>query len=144
MVLAHNDLGSCNTMVDETSCNLVGVVDWAGAEIAPFGLNLHVHQQLMAKIHLKDGWSRFDDYVTLEEMFWDTFNKEVGGLDEETIKAIKSARIVGTLLICGFTPRLANMPPPVPLQGVDEKTAYSMRHLDGLLINPATKFTDLV
>ncbi|KAJ5291517.1 hypothetical protein N7478_000768 [Penicillium angulare] len=142
MVLLHKDFGVCNIIVNEMSCNLVGVVDWAEAEIAPFGLNLYSHQRLISKVHLKSGWIRFDDYVALEDIFWSTFTKEAGGLSNDTIRAIKAARIAGLLLSRGFTSRLANMPEPVPIQD-DESGAYNMRDLDGLLINPATKFADL-
>jgi hypothetical protein len=143
MVLLHKDFGVCNIMVNETSCNLVGVVDWAEAEIAPFGLNLHSHQRLISKIHLKNGWTRYDDYTVLEEIFWSTFSNEAGGLDGETIKTIRLARILGLFLSSGFTSRLANMPIPVPIRD-DESGAYNMRNLDGLLINPATRFTELI
>lgn len=40
MVLLHRDFSSCNIMVDEKTCHLAGVMDWAEAEIAPFGLNI--------------------------------------------------------------------------------------------------------
>lgn len=142
MVLLHKDFGVCNIIVNEESCNLVGVVDWAEAEIAPFGLNLYSHQRLISKVHIKNGWTRYDDYVTLEETFWNTFAKEAGGLSSETIRAVKAARIVGLLLSRGFTSRLANMPEPIPIQD-DEKGAYNMRDLDGLLITPHTRLTDL-
>ncbi|GAD95431.1 conserved hypothetical protein [Paecilomyces variotii No. 5] len=141
MVLLHKDFGVCNIMVSDT-CNLVGVIDWAEAEIAPFGLNLHSHQRLISKVRLKDGWIRYDDYVMSEEIFWNTFSKEAGGLDNETIKIIKAARITGWLLSRGFTSRLANMLEPVPIRD-DESGAYNMRDLDGLLINPATRFIEL-
>lgn len=143
MVLLHKDFGVCNIMVNENSCNLVGVIDWAEAEVAPFGLNLHSHQRLISKIHLKNGWVRYDDYFLLEKVFWDTFSEEVGGLSNEIIGVIKSARVMGLLLSRGFTSRLANMPKPVPIRD-DESGAYNMRDLDGLLINPATRFTELV
>lgn len=142
MVLLHKDFGVCNIMVNESSCNLVGVVDWAEAEIAQFGLNLHSHQRLISKIHLKHGWVRYDDYPFLEEIFWSTFSEESGGLGNETIGTIKAARIMGLLLSRGFTSRLANMPDPVPIRD-DESGAYNMRDLDGLLINPATRLTDV-
>lgn len=48
MVLLHKDFGDCNIMVEEESCHLVGVIDWAEAEIAPFGTNLHSLQDLMS------------------------------------------------------------------------------------------------
>jgi hypothetical protein len=142
MVLLHKDFCVCNIVVNEKSCNLVGVVDWAEAEIAPFGLNLHSHQRLISKVHLKNAWIRYDDYVILEEIFWSTFSKEAGGLSNENISIIKSARIVGLILSRGFTSRLANMPEPVPIRD-DESGAYNMRDLDRLLINPATRFADL-
>jgi hypothetical protein len=78
------------------------VIDWAEAEIAPFGLNLHSHQRLISKVHLKHGWIRYDDYLILEEIFWSTFNEEAGGLSNETIRVIKLARIMGLLLSRGF------------------------------------------
>lgn len=78
--------------------NLIGVVDWAEAEVAPFGLNLYAHQRLISKIHLKNGWSRYDVYVTFEDIFWSTFTKEARGSNSDTIRAIKAARIVGLLL----------------------------------------------
>lgn len=142
MVLLHKDFGACNILVNESTCNLVGVVDWAEAEIAPFGLNLHSHQRLISQVHLKQGWSRFDDYALSEEIFWSTFAEQAGKLEKETIETIKAARIVGLLMSRGFTSRLANMPDPVPIRD-DESGAYNMRELDGLLIKPATRFIDI-
>ncbi|OQE07851.1 hypothetical protein PENVUL_c012G02537 [Penicillium vulpinum] len=130
-------------LVDENSCNLLGVIDWAEAEIAPFGINLYAHDRLISKIHLKHGWSRYDDYCLLDEIFWSTFSQE-NGVNNETIKTIKAARIARVLLWLGFTSRLPNEPKPVLISDDDENGAYGMRDLDGLLINPATRFTDLV
>ncbi|OJD13765.1 hypothetical protein AJ78_05815 [Emergomyces pasteurianus Ep9510] len=120
MVLLHKDFGVCNIMVNEASCNL----------------------RLICKVHLKNGWIRYNDYILLENIFWSTFREEAGELSDETIRIIKSARVVGLLLSCGFTPRLANMSEPIPIQD-DESGKYNMRNLDGLLINPATRFTEL-
>lgn len=142
MVLLHNDFGSFNILVDEKSCNLLGVIDWAEASIGPFGINLYAHDRLISKIHLKTGWSRYDDYRLLDEIFWSTFRQETGA-SNETMKTIKAARIVGVLLWLGFTSRLPNAPEAVPISDDDERGAYQMRDLDGLLINPATRFTDL-
>jgi aminoglycoside phosphotransferase (APT) family kinase protein len=97
MVLLHNDFGSFNMLVDEKSCNLLGVVDWAEAEIAPFGINLYAHDRLISKIHLKHGWSRYNDYRLLDEIFWSTFSQETE-VDNKTIKTIKAARIARVLL----------------------------------------------
>jgi Ser/Thr protein kinase RdoA (MazF antagonist) len=40
MVLLHRDLRASNILVDEKSCHLTGVIDWAEAETCPFGQNL--------------------------------------------------------------------------------------------------------
>ncbi|KAJ5098762.1 hypothetical protein N7532_005763 [Penicillium argentinense] len=78
---------------ERTTCNLVGVVDWAEAEIAPSGLNLYSQQRLISQIRLKFDLPRFDEYVTLENIFWRTFSVEAGGLGDDTITAIEAARI---------------------------------------------------
>lgn len=139
MVLLHRDFGSCNIMVDEATCHLVGVIDWAEAEVCPFGLNLHSLQSLTGKLHLRNGWTRFGDYDTLQDVFWETFKREVGGLSDDQLRTIKLARALGLLLSRGFTSRLANEPEPVPI-GDDEQGRYNMMSLDGFLINPQIKF----
>lgn len=131
-----------NIMVEDETCHLVGVVDWAEAEIGPFGTDLHSIQILMSKLHLKDGWIRYDDYDDLVATFWRTLSDEVGGLDEDTPKAIKAARVLGLLMSWGFTSRLADEPTPVPIKD-DESSRYKMMVMDGLLLNPATQFEGL-
>ena len=140
MVLIHKDFGVCNILVDDATFNLVGVIDWAEAEIGPLGTNLHSLQALAAHLHLKNGWTGYDDYDDLQDTFWGTFRDEVGGLSDETVETIKAARVLGKILSRGFTSRLANMPEAVPIKD-DETGRYNMLYLDGLLLNPATKFT---
>lgn len=140
MVLLHKDFGVNNIMVNADDNHLVGVIDWAEAEIGPFGTNLHSLQQFMSKYRLGVGWIRHGNYETLDRIFWDTLSTSTG-LGHETIQAIKSARIVGLLRSHGFTSRLANQPEPEPIRD-DESGAYEMLGLDGLLIAPATKLVD--
>lgn len=121
-------------MVDEKSFHLIGAVDWAEADIAPFGLNIHSLEALTGKLHLRDGWIRYDDYTVLQDVFWDTFKREVEGLMEDTIQTIKLARITGLLLSRGFTTRLTNKSEPVPIRD-DEHERYNMLSLNGFLIN---------
>jgi Ser/Thr protein kinase RdoA (MazF antagonist) len=142
MVLLHKDFGDCNIIVEEESCHLVGVIDWAEAEIGPFGTNLHSLQDLMSKLHLKRGWIKYEDYDDLTRSFWETFSDEVGGLSVDTTKAIKAARVLGLLRSWGFTSRLANEPKPVPIKD-DDSGGYNMMILDGLLLNPATRLEGL-
>ncbi|KAH9908934.1 hypothetical protein F4778DRAFT_714669 [Xylariomycetidae sp. FL2044] len=142
IVLLHRDLNSSNIIVDETTCHLVGVIDWAEAEACPFGLNLHSLQTLTGKLHLRNGWTRYEDYDTLQDLFWTTFLHEVGSLSEDELRTIKLARVLGLLLSEGFTSRLEDQPTPVPI-GDDEKGRYNMLSLDGFLINPQTRFDNL-
>lgn len=137
MVLLQKYFSYCNIMVDSSSNHLVGVIDWAEAEIGPFGSNLYSLQSLMGKFHLKNGWIRYNDYDSLEKLFWDTLRTEVG-LSEEQIITAKAAAVVGLLRSWGFTSRLANMTEAVPIKD-DESGAYNMLCLDGLLVNSDTK-----
>jgi Ser/Thr protein kinase RdoA (MazF antagonist) len=139
MVLLHRDFGTCNIMVDEETCHLTGVIDWAEAEICPFGLNLHSLQSFMGMLHLKNGWTRYEDYPDLETTFWETFKDEVGGLSAENLRTIRTARMMGLLLSHGFTSRLANKSQAIPI-GDDDAGRYNMLSLDGFLIDPATRF----
>jgi hypothetical protein len=96
----------------------------------------------MGKLHLRNGWSRYEDYETLEDIFWGIFHEEVGDFSAGTIRTIKTARILGLLLSRGFTSRLANNSAPTPICD-DEFGRYNMLSLDGFLILPATRFDDL-
>ena len=141
MVLLHKNFGMCNVMVDADNNHLVGIIDWAEAEIGLFGTNLHSLQQFMSKYRLGIGWIRYGNYDTLNSDFWNILCAETGGLEEGTIRTIKSAMIVGLLLSHGFTSRLANMPKPEPIRD-DKSGAHKMLGLDGLLIFPGTKIVD--
>lgn len=141
MVLVHKHFGVNNVMVDaDDNHHLVGVIDWAEAEIGPFGTNLHPLQQFMSKYGLRVGWVRHANYETLDRIFWNALSTSAG-LDPESIQTIKEARIVGLLRSHGFTSRLANKPEPEPIRD-NKSEAYKMLGLDGLLISPATKLVD--
>ncbi|KAG8156544.1 hypothetical protein KVR01_013648 [Diaporthe batatas] len=142
MVLLQKDFGDCNIIVEEESCCPAGVIDWDEAEIGPFGTNLHSLQGLMSKLHLRNGWIRYNDYPDLARSFWRTFIAELGGLSEDTVKAIEAARFLGLLRSRGFTSRLANQPEPVPIKD-DDSGRYNMMILDGLLLNPNTRIEEL-
>lgn len=138
MVLLHKDFGVCNVLINPETGGLKGVVDWAEAEIGPFGTNLHSLQAFAGSMHLRNGWSRFPDYDACEHAFWSGLDSEVGALPREAVNTIKRARILGLLLSHGFTSRLANEAEPVPLKD-DDYGRYQMTYLDAFLINPTTK-----
>ncbi len=95
--------GTCNIMVDGISCHLIGVIDWAEADVCPFGINRYSLETFTGKLHLQDGWKRYGDYADVQHVFWDTFTQEVGGLTDSSIRSIRLVRIVGLLLCSGFT-----------------------------------------
>ena len=140
MVLLHRNFGMSNVLADENSCHLTGVVDWAEAEICPFGQNLHSPEAFTGALHLRNGWRRFDAYKDLQMHFWGVFSEEIGlkaFLDSK--KAIEVSRTVALLLSKGFTKRFANLGPHTPIRD-DNIGRYNMLYLDQLLLNPATMF----
>lgn len=142
MILLHRNFDTCNIMIDGTSCCLTGIIDWAEAEICPFDQNLHFLQAFMGALHLKNEWRWYEGYKALQNTFWSTFQDKVKDLSVETMKTIKTARIMGLLRSCGFTKRLANMPSATPICD-DETERYNMLSLDSFLVNSATRFDDL-
>jgi hypothetical protein len=143
MVLLHRDFGMSNVLVEEETCHVTGVIDWAEAEICLFGQNLHSLEAFTGAVHLRNGWRRYEDYEDLQVLFWRTFCEEIGEeLSPETKRAIETSRAIALLLSRGFTTRLANLPPPTPICD-NEAGRYNIMYLDGLLINPATKFLNI-
>ncbi|MCJ1348109.1 hypothetical protein MMC31_006340 [Peltigera leucophlebia] len=105
-------------------------------------MNLHSLQALTGALHLRNGWRRYKGYEVLQNTFWSTFQDEVGDFSAETMKTIKTAKIMGLLRSRGFSKRLANVPPATPIRD-DETEPYNMLSLDGFLVNPATRLDDL-
>jgi hypothetical protein len=140
-VLAHKDFGDFNILVDPETCYLLGVIDWAEAKLEPFGVNLHAVENLMSKFYLRNGASRYPDYDTLYDTFWQTFEVEIGAdLSDSNSGTIRSAILLGFLLDHGFTSRLANQPEPIPISDDNEEGAYNMLKLDSFLIRAETRF----
>lgn len=57
------------------------------------------------------------------------------------METIKSANVMGLLLSHGFTSRLANKPQVTPIRD-DETGLSNMLSLDGILVNPCTRFDE--
>lgn len=103
IVLAHKDFGDFNMLVDPDTCHLLGVIDWAESELQPFGINLYAVEKLMSKFHLRNGASRYPDYDTLYDTFWQTLQVEIGAdLSDATVGTMRSANLLRFLLEHGF------------------------------------------
>lgn len=139
MVLTHSDLSAFNIIVDEIAGELTGIIDWAEASVAPFGHALTMLRNTSGSYWLKKGWKLYPDHDELHRIFWTTLEAEIGAFAPETKQAIMSCRILSCLMEHGFTRRLANEPPPVPIGG-DDYGQYHCLSLDGLLINLETRF----
>lgn len=102
-VLTHSDLSDMNILVDPDSGHLTGIVDWADADIQPFGVALWGLESVLGSSG-PDGWSYFgEDVLHFRKLFREIFLKEIGVLlSIETRRAIEEARILGVLLRYGF------------------------------------------
>lgn len=130
-------------MVHQDSGRLTGIIAWAETAICPFGQNLYMLQDISGALHRENGWKQYKDHDNLQKTFWQTFQKEVGCLSAGVIDVIRSARILGCLLIHGFTRRLANEPFLVPVQEDDEVGRYNLGFLDVYLVDTETRFENL-
>lgn len=103
MVLSHGDLCEMNFLVDENSGHLAGVIDWAEAEIRPFGSSLWGLENILGYMDVH-GWHYFDQHADLRALFWSTFHSAVDDHEAQLQKqsAIDLARRTGILLRYGF------------------------------------------
>lgn len=139
MVLTHGDLCEMNFLVDERSGHLTGVIDWAEAEILPFGFNLWGVENLLGYMD-GNGWNYFEGYEDLRAVFWETFYSAVVVAEEEDgVRAsevlcqkqdtINVARRMGILFRYGFFWD-ENLRKKVPVQEGDS----GMRYLDAFFL----------
>lgn len=142
MVLTHGDLCEMNFLVDENSGHLTGVIDWAEAEILPFGFNLWGVENLLGYMD-GNGWNYFEGYEDLRAVFWTVFygavavvaeeEEEDGVLPSEVLcqkqEIIDVARRMGILFRYGFFWD-ENLRKKVPVQEGDS----GMRYLDAFFL----------
>jgi hypothetical protein len=103
VVLAHGDLNEMDFLVDESCGRLTGVIDWAEAEILPFGLNLWGLENILGYMNVH-GWHYFDQHADLKALFWKTFHSAVAadGAALYLQDAIDVAWRMGVVLRYGF------------------------------------------
>lgn len=135
MVLTHGDLCEMNFLVDENSGHLTGVIDWAEAEILPFGFNLWGVENLLGYMD-GNGWNYFEGYEDLRAVFWTVFYSAVAEEDDGALllqkqkqDTINVARRMGILFRYGFFWD-ENLRKKVPVQEGDS----GMRYLDAFFL----------
>ncbi|KAF2219805.1 hypothetical protein BDZ85DRAFT_268354 [Elsinoe ampelina] len=101
-VLTHGDLSSMNILVDSDSAHLEGVVDWAEAEILPFGIGLWGFEDILGYADA-GGWHWINDDQGHESRcsFIRSLLHRIGPVDDKTLAAIETARTLGLLLRYG-------------------------------------------
>ncbi len=102
-VLTHGDVIPSNIMVDPSTGHLTGFVDWAEAEVLPFGMCLYGLEELLGSMTVT-GWTYRDRSEWLRSRFWQRLLVEIPDLDGdvEMLDAVTVARDVGVLLWHGF------------------------------------------
>ncbi|EHK41077.1 hypothetical protein TRIATDRAFT_204756 [Trichoderma atroviride IMI 206040] len=139
MVVYHTNLSKESFTVDH-ECQLVGILSWSRLAIGPFGLNLHVLEEISGDFSLQYGRSDFFDHKDLQCLFWDSLSRAVGGLTPKKTRSIKVAMIVGFLQRWGLAWKLATYPGPEAASTVDEISQFNLAVMKSYLIDPTTRF----
>ena len=102
-VLTHDDLSDMNILVKSDTGHLTGVVDWADADVQPFGVALWGLESVLGRSGPQGWFWLSNDLPHHRQLFYHTFWDEVGGLSDKQCQSIERARILGILFRYGFT-----------------------------------------
>jgi hypothetical protein len=101
-VLTHGDIVQSNIIVDPASGTLAGLVDWAEAEILPFGVCLYGLEEILGKMTVS-GFRYQPDAGELRDLFWVELANLIPALRQaDTLESVKLARDLGVLLWHGI------------------------------------------
>lgn len=78
----------------KTNCLLIGIVDWADAMIAPFGVSL-ASMEVVLGIQTRTNWHFHPNHNSLRELFWKTFYQVTGHISKDDRRSIEVARLFG-------------------------------------------------
>ena len=130
-VLTHGDLSPTNILVSLTTGAVTGIIDWAEAEVLPFGLALYGLDNLLGNM-TSEGWRYFKIRDELERRFWHQLWGCIAGssaLPDDSIRdTVTIARQVGVLLQYGFLWEDGTQE-----KAVTEKDKGSIGYLEALL-----------
>jgi len=140
-VLTHGDLCPMNILVSPTSGRITGIIDWAEAEVLPFGLALYSLENLLGYMG-PGGWNYFDIRDQLEQNFWNQFWECIAGdkgplLEGRRRNAVTIAQQVGVLIQYGF-----EWENGIVERAVTEKDTGALAYLDAFLHTGNKHFTD--
>lgn len=78
----------------KTNCLVTGIVDWADAMIAPFGVSL-AGMEVALGIQTRTDWHFHPNHHSLRESFWKTFYRVTGHISTDDRRSIEVARLFG-------------------------------------------------
>jgi hypothetical protein len=96
MVLQHDDFLENNFHIEEATGHVTGVVDWANAKVAPYGISLG-GLEIILGIQTNTDWYFHPSHIRLRQQFWDTFDGEIGEISELDRRSMEIARLMGLL-----------------------------------------------
>jgi Phosphotransferase enzyme family len=101
-VLTHGDIVASNIMVDASTGNLTGFVDWAEAECLPFGICFYGLEEILGEMTPTEfHYNR--DATELRQIFWTEMSNNIPELRQDTVlEAVKLSRDLGVLLWHGI------------------------------------------
>jgi serine/threonine protein kinase len=103
MVLAHGDIVPSNILLDPIDGHLFGLVDWAEAEMLPFGICLYGLEEILGHMTANNQFVYYADADQCRAAFWEKFRTEIPLLrDKKTFEAVLLSRELGILLWHGF------------------------------------------
>jgi hypothetical protein len=89
-------------MVDPSTGRLTGFVDWAEAELLPFGICLYGLEEILGEM-TPDGFQYCPDASDLREIFWAELAEKIPEMRESAVvEAVKLSRDLGVLLWHGI------------------------------------------
>ncbi|KAL8725170.1 MAG: hypothetical protein Q9166_007524 [cf. Caloplaca sp. 2 TL-2023] len=104
-VLTHGDLCPMNVLVSPTTGHITGIIDWAEAEVLPFGFALYGLENILGYMG-PGGWKYFDIREELEQRFWSYFWDCLADakrpIEDSRRNTVIIARQIGILLQYGF------------------------------------------
>ncbi|OCK81609.1 hypothetical protein K432DRAFT_381198 [Lepidopterella palustris CBS 459.81] len=106
VILNHGDIVPSNIMLDPSTGELIGLVDWAEAEWLPFGTCLYGLEHLLGWLDLGTSDARpqfvyYDRAEQLREVFWEELRIQIPEV-MRWIDSVMLARDIGILLWFGY------------------------------------------
>ncbi|KAF2122371.1 hypothetical protein BDV96DRAFT_594257 [Lophiotrema nucula] len=99
LVLTHGDLNEMNMLVNPSSGEITGIIDWPDASILPFGFTLYALENVLGSMG-SGGWKWFDNAEDLRNSFWRAFRGQTG-LSESQTRLTELAGKAGILMRYG-------------------------------------------